>query len=41
MRERRNFRPIPRAAQGGFSLIPHPDHLLTALPAIYRQLVGG
>ena len=27
--------------QGGFSLIPHPDHLLTALPAIYRQLVGG
>ena len=27
--------------QGGFSLIPQPDHLLTALPAIYRQLVGG
>ncbi|KGJ05418.1 nitric oxide reductase NorD protein [Paracoccus halophilus] len=26
--------------QGGFSLIPHPDHLLAALPAIYRQLVG-
>ncbi|RCW80458.1 nitric oxide reductase activation protein NorD [Paracoccus lutimaris] len=27
--------------QGGFSLIPHPDHLMAALPAIYRQLVGG
>lgn len=26
--------------QGGFSLIPHPDHLLAALPVIYRQLVG-
>ncbi|MFV0386035.1 nitric oxide reductase activation protein NorD [Paracoccus sp. (in: a-proteobacteria)] len=27
--------------KGGFSLIPHPDRLLAALPAIYRQLVGG
>lgn len=26
--------------QGGFSLIPQPDHLIAALPAIYRQLVG-
>ncbi|WP_347266658.1 nitric oxide reductase D protein [Paracoccus sp. (in: a-proteobacteria)] len=26
--------------QGGFSLIPHPDRLMEALPLIYRQLVG-
>ncbi|WP_028713151.1 nitric oxide reductase activation protein NorD [Paracoccus sp. J55] len=26
--------------QGGFSLIPHPDRLLAALPVIYRQLVA-
>jgi nitric oxide reductase NorD protein len=25
--------------QGGFALIPHPDRLTQALPAIYRQLV--
>lgn len=27
--------------QGGYALIPHPDHLTAALPAIYRQLVGS
>lgn len=27
--------------QSGFSLIPDPDRLMMALPAIYRQLVGG
>jgi nitric oxide reductase NorD protein len=27
--------------QGGFAVIPHPDHLTQALPQIYRQIVGG
>jgi nitric oxide reductase NorD protein len=27
--------------RGGFALIPHPDNLPGALPAIYRQLVGA
>ncbi|MHA7774654.1 VWA domain-containing protein [Roseibium sp. M-1] len=27
--------------QGGFAVIPHPDHLTRALPQIYRQIVGG
>ncbi|MFV0299285.1 MAG: nitric oxide reductase activation protein NorD [Paracoccus sp. (in: a-proteobacteria)] len=27
--------------RGGFSLIPHPDRLISALPVIYRQLLGG
>ncbi len=27
--------------RGGYSVIPDPTHLATALPAIYRQLVGG
>ncbi|MBV2361637.1 nitric oxide reductase D protein [Thalassococcus sp. CAU 1522] len=27
--------------QGGFQMVPHPDHLTAALPAIYRQLVGA
>lgn len=27
--------------RGGYALIPHADHLTTALPEIYRQLVGA
>ncbi len=27
--------------RGGFAVIPHADHLTTALPEIYRQLVGA
>lgn len=27
--------------RGGYALIPHPDRLTTALPEIYRQLVGA
>ncbi|HRO13726.1 MAG TPA: VWA domain-containing protein [Paracoccus sp. (in: a-proteobacteria)] len=27
--------------QGGYALVPHPDKLPEALPAIYRQLVGA
>lgn len=27
--------------RGGFSVVPHPDRLTTALPEIYRQLVGA
>jgi len=27
--------------RGAFTVVPHPDRLTTALPAIYRQLVGA
>ncbi|MCW3784011.1 nitric oxide reductase activation protein NorD [Defluviimonas salinarum] len=27
--------------RGGYALVPHPDRLITALPEIYRRLVGA